>query len=314
MKKLFILFFLILLGSAAGTLQAAPKEPEISVKAEVNRAFLTIGDPVEYTVTIRHDPGIQVLTTVPPPDSDVLKIKRVEDIKQKDGKKIIEGRKFILTTFQLGEFVLNPVKIEYRSSTGAAQSISTDSIYMTVKSVAEGENKTDIRGAKSVTTIKFNKKPFIIAVAMISLLLLAFIIYRILKKSPELLKPSEPPMTPEEEALSHLNQLFDSDLIRRGKIKEYYLRFSEILRVYLEKRTGILAGESTTYEINRLLRNKDADPTLREKVIEVLEAADLAKFAKWKPEPPEIILLNQKAKAVIEIGSPKEAKGAGDGV
>lgn len=318
MKKLsFLIIGLWAIAALAPNAAQAAKEPEISVKAEVNQAFLTIGDPVEYSVTIRHAPEVQVLTTVPPPDSEILKIKKVQDIKQKDGKQIIEGRKFTLTTFQLGEYVLDPVKIEYRSGgdpKGEIKTISTDAIYLTVKSVAAGEEKTDIRGAKSVTAIKINLMPVITIAVILALILAGFILYRIFKKSPDFLKPSEPPMSPEEEAISNLNQLFDSDFLRRGKVKEYYLRFSEILRVYLEKRVGIVAAELTTYEINRSLRAKDTDIAFREKVTEVLEAADLAKFAKWKPEPTEILALNQKAKEVIEAGRPKDSQEAARGV
>ena len=50
------------------------------VKAEVNKAFLTIGDPVTYTVTVEHSPDIRILSSIPAPSSDFLEIKKVEDI------------------------------------------------------------------------------------------------------------------------------------------------------------------------------------------------------------------------------------------
>ena len=108
-------------------------------------------------------------------------------------------------------------------------------------------------------------------------------------------------------AFFNLNHLFDSDFLRRGKIKEYYLRLSEILRIYFERRFQILAIESTTYEIIRALRQKSIEPELIRKIAEVLEAADLAKFAKWIPEPSQILLLNQKSKQIVELAKPGEA-------
>ena len=106
--------------------------------------------------------------------------------------------------------------------------------------------------------------------------------------------------------MNRLNKLFDSDYVRRGKIKEYYLQLSEILRNYLERRFQILAIESTTHEILRDLSGKEIDRPLRDLLKEVLEAADLAKFAKWNPDPPQIILLNQKSKQIVEMAQPKE--------
>ena len=76
--------------------------------------------------------------------------------------------------------------------------------------------------------------------------------------------------------------------------------------VYFEKRLQILAVESTTKEIHISLKQKEMEGALVEKVIEVLEGADLAKFAKWLPEPVEIIRINKKAKEIIDDLKPKE--------
>ena len=66
--------------------------------------------------------------------------------------------------------------------------------------------------------------------------------------------------------------------------------------------------ESTTYEIIKDLKDKEIDSVLRKKIQTVLEASDLAKFAKWKPEPAEIIALNKQSKQIVEEAAPKEVK------
>lgn len=323
MKKLFSLFVFMLLcyghafadapspaPSASPSVAPEPEKPKapapISVRAEVNRASITIGDPVTYTVTLKYPPEVQVLSSIPAPEQDILKIKKVEEFKNKDGKNIVQGRKFILTTFRLGDFILDPISIQYRFNGGEIQTIETDRIYITVKSVAEGETKADIRGLKSILDIPAKVLLFILAIIGLILAIAGFFAYRrFVRKSGEE-KPAGPVLTPAEEALFNLNQLFDSDMLRRGKIKEYYLRLSEILRIYFEKRFNILAVEYTTDEIMKALKDKGIERELREKIQEVLEAADLAKFAKWKPEPAEIILINQKSKTIVEISKPVE--------
>ncbi len=287
---------------------AKPKKPaNISVKAEVSRASITIGDPVTYTITIKHGPEVQILSAIPTPDKDILKIKKVEEFKTKDGAQTVEGRKYTLTTFRLGDFVLDPVSIQYRSGGGEVETAETDQIYITVKSVAEGEQKADIRGLKSILAIPRQVLIFILLILALLLAGAGFLIYQKLKKKDGEETPKGPVLSPAEEALFNLNRLFDSDLLARGKTKEYYLRLSEILRIYFEKRYSILAVEYTTDEILKALRDKGIERELREKIQEVLESADLAKFAKWKPEPPEIILLNQKSKHIVEISKPSES-------
>ena len=308
-----ILFFLIITTASiilfTQSSYAAP-DPPISVKAEMDHAFITIGDPVEYTVTIRHHANIEILSSVPAPATDVLKIKSIEEINRKEGSLLITGRKFKLTAFRLGEFILDPVKIEYRikadSGTSPAppaeiKSIETNRIFLTVKSVAEGEEKTDIRGVKSVLSLKGKNGIWLFAGFSILCVLTALAIYRYLnKKRPLTPLADTPQLSSAEEALQHLNELFESDLLRRGKIKEYFLRFSEVLRIYLEKRFQILAVESTTYEIISALRKNNTEQSFTQKLADVLESADLAKFARWKPEPAEIISLNKKSKELIE--------------
>lgn len=282
----------------------APPPADISVKAEVNRAAITIGDPVEYTVTIKRDPSVQVLSPIPAPDASILKIRKVQDINSKEGKRIIEGRSYTLTTFKLGDFVLDPVSIQYRSGGGDPQTLTTDPIYISVKSVAAGDPKNDIRGLKMVLNLP---KAVVAALSigfLIALLILALIIYRRLRKKSGAEDNPKSVLTPEDEAFFNLNQLFDSDLLRRSKIKEYYLRLSEILRIYFERRYGILAVEYTTDEILKALKDKEIARELRVKIQEVLEAADLAKFAKWKPEPAEIVKINQKSKQIVDEAKP----------
>ena len=60
----FLLFFVSLSGASC---LAAPTTDDIRVKAEVDKAFLTIGDLVTYTVTVEHAPDIKILSDFPAP-------------------------------------------------------------------------------------------------------------------------------------------------------------------------------------------------------------------------------------------------------
>ena len=133
---------------------------------------------------------------------------------------------------------------------------------------------------------------------------IVFFVVRVLRKKGIQGLVPEPSLTPEEEALKNLHRLFESDILKRGFVKLYYLELSEILRVYFEKRYGILAVESTTFEIMRALKDQDLPKGLGDKIHYVLSSADLAKFAKWVPSPEEIAGINKKSEEIVRETAP----------
>lgn len=299
MKRFIFYFFLFL-----SFVPRALSEDPIQAKAELSNALITIGDPVEYTVTLKSTDTVQILSSIHPGFPDGLNIKKTEEFQRKEDGKNVEGKRFTLTSFDLGQYVIDPVTIQYRIGGGEVKTLTTNRVYLTVKSVAEGEEKTDIRGIKSVLSMLLRLGPWFLGISVMIAAIAGFMIYRVTRRR-GLLRTEEKKLSAEDEALRLLTELYEGDLLRRGKIKEYHFRLSEILRSYLEKRFEILANELTTYEIYRTLKNKAIDPALREKINDVLEAADLAKFAKWNPEPAKIIEMYQKSKQIVEEARPK---------
>jgi len=97
---------------------------------------------------------------------------------------------------------------------------------------------------------------------------------RAFKDSPELQEP------PHVRALGEFEQLEADGLFEKGYIKEFYFRFSEILKQYLESLMEFPAAEFTTEEI-ALHLNKEQD----RKILPLLRQADLIKFADTIPTP-----------------------------
>jgi hypothetical protein len=112
-------------------------------------------------------------------------------------------------------------------------------------------------------------------------------IRRMLRKQPVLasLKPQDPP---DLVALRELDRLKEMKLWQQGKTKEYYTRLTEIVRLYIEYRFNVPALEQTSSEILHSLRFtalEDESTFLALK--QLLELADLVKFAKVLPLPDE---------------------------
>lgn len=88
-------------------------------------------------------------------------------------------------------------------------------------------------------------------------------------------------------ALDKLDQLRKDEQWKTGRIKEYQTRLTFIIREYLENRYDIQALESTTSEITNYLKRVDFDTSHEHTLKEILQIADLVKFA--KATPPENI-------------------------
>jgi hypothetical protein len=104
------------------------------------------------------------------------------------------------------------------------------------------------------------------------------------KKVRETVETGPPPRPADEIALEELDALRDRQLYQNGKIKEYYSELSGILRRYIETRYEIPALESTSFQLLRDVEKSLGDDNLRELLKTILEDADLAKFAKHRPD------------------------------
>jgi hypothetical protein len=116
-----------------------------------------------------------------------------------------------------------------------------------------------------------------------------------------------PPRPAHEVALESLDRLRDEQLYQDGKIKEYYIRLSEIVRLYIEGRYQIPAMESTSFQ---LLRDTEAvltDQNLRAVLANLLEDADLAKFAKQRPNEETCQRDLEKAYVFVRKTTPQPA-------
>jgi hypothetical protein len=69
-----------------------------------------------------------------------------------------------------------------------------------------------------------------------------------------------------------------------GKVKEYYDRISDIIRIYIEKRFGIKAMEQTSGQLLNSMHEIQLPEYVIHDMEQILTKSDLAKFAKEKHE------------------------------
>jgi hypothetical protein len=112
-----------------------------------------------------------------------------------------------------------------------------------------------------------------------------------------------------EIAYERLGALVKDDLIKAGRIKEFYQRISDILRHYIEDRFALKAPERTTEEF--LVEMQAADILAvgdKKQIAEFLQHCDMVKFAKMHPTSEQIQRTFDLVKNFIEMTKNDESR------
>ncbi|MGC9317449.1 MAG: hypothetical protein ACP5KN_05365, partial [Armatimonadota bacterium] len=103
-----------------------------------------------------------------------------------------------------------------------------------------------------------------------------------------------------------LDELEREDLPAAGEIKEHYVRLSWILRHYVERRWAIPALEETTGMLAQSMSSSGrVDDQVAARIVEVLQRADLAKFAKHRPAAGVAREDVERARAIVRDSRPQ---------
>jgi len=281
---------------------SAEKAEHISVQSEIDHGSFTIGDRVNYQFTVEHASDIEILGILITETLQDFEIKSQEDFYLEEQGLIREGKRVELTSFLLGEYVLAPAEIRYRTADGETHELTSNVLYVTVESIdQDGQASEDIAEIKSVVDWGGHKWFWFI---LILLVIAAVVTGWFWSRRQETLIAGQTPaefLSPHEEAFIALNRLVDSNLLSQGDYKTYFSIMSEILRRYFERRFEFLALESTTDEVMAHIRSLDLDGKTRNSIRALLEICDLVKFAKHRPAPTDISRYNAQAKEIIEL-------------
>lgn len=103
-----------------------------------------------------------------------------------------------------------------------------------------------------------------------------------------------------KKALNALTDLDQKQLWQSGNIKEYQSQLTFIIRRYLEDRYHVNALEMTTDELSSALTKVDFDQKYTGELREILQIADLVKFAKATPQTDIHSMFMVKARSFVE--------------
>ena len=266
---------------------------DVKVGARIDAAQIMVGDQTRLFIEAQHNPATSQLTWATIPDTfnslEVVEKGKIDTIK--NGNVVTYKQRLLITGFDSGMFVIPRLIFPVKPSAGAAYTIHTDSVKLLVQTVPVDTTKgyKDIKGIKTVKASWLDYIWYIVGAVIAIVLIAAIIIYflRNKKNAPPVIVPSAPPEPLHVKALRQLDELEKRKLWEHNQPKEYHTELVDILRSYIEARFHVDVMESTSDEILYKAAVHKEMSVHRLLLSNILQIADLAKFAKAQPTPQE---------------------------
>jgi len=228
-------------------------------------------------------------------------VEGVEIIKEGklDTSENLISQNFIITAWDSGSYYIPPISFSANSK--------TKGLLLTVQTVIleESAELKDIKQPMKAPIGWSDIWPCLLGFIVLAIIIFMLKKYVFNKKEEEKIEKPKIIIPADITALQQLKKLDKAQLWQGGSVKEYHTKISEIIRRYTEKRFNFIALELATDEIVSELKSKVNNEQLASITI-LLQRADLAKFAKSKPDENENKESMQLARHFI--GQTKEKK------
>ena len=287
-----ILFLLIAISfHANGFAQQA------DANAELGKDWILIGDQINLKIEMSCPSDATVIwpeigDTITGQIEVVRKLP-VDTVNSDPAQKLtIYSQKLIITSFDSGYHVLPPFIILYQlKGEDEFRGVETEALLLEV-STMEVDMERDIMDISPLIDVPLSFSeilPWLLgAVAIILIILILIYYFRKRKRSEPLIQIRKKPVIPPHKvALDALQSLKTKKLWQTGRIKDYHTELTDIIRIYITDKFKIHAIELVTYEILEELEQTTVSQETRQKLSEMLEMADMVKFAKGHPLPDE---------------------------
>ena len=209
------------------------------------------------------------------------------NITNENGKQVITNT-IRLAIYNMGSFEIPAPQLLSEKEADVLPTVSPKLIVSLPNSVMN-QDSLSINPIKDIIREEANLSDYLIYLyifgGVLLMALVGYYFYRNRNKRVEVIEVETPViLLPHEKALNALTDLDNRQLWQNGDVKEYQSRLTGIIRQYLEDRYHIAALEMTTEEISNALRKLDFDQRHTGTLRDVLQIADLVKFAKAIPE------------------------------
>ena len=270
---------------------------QVVVSASIDSVQMFIGEQAKLTIKAIQ-PQDYTLQFPIFSDSIASNLELVSTLKpdtvQLENEKLQISNSYIVTAFDSALIYIPGFELKAGEETYLTNPISIKIVDMPVDTTQQAI--TDIKNVYQ-PPIDWMFYLTIVGSILLALLFLALVIYLVNKylksRKNKDTEPEPEPIDPRkahEIAYEELEVLRQKQLWQSQQFKAYYTELTEILRRYISNRYAIDAMEQTSDDIiSEFRRNKELKEKKEEiKLLsDVLQVADLVKFAKWQPLPDE---------------------------
>jgi hypothetical protein len=229
-----------------------------------------------------------------------------------ENNNVVSTYRYELEPFLSGKYSLPSFTFEFydvNSPEEKRYNLETEPVEIEVTSLL-GEQKGELKIADIESVVEVPDKPsYWWAWVLVSGVIIVVIIVLLklhLRQTGELIRIFKPA---HEIAYDRLYVLVEKDLIKAGRIKEFYGEISDIVRHYIEHRFNLRAPERTTEEFLAEIATSDLFKKQdKERLTEFLKHCDLVKFAKYDPTTEQIQETFNIVKDFIETTKSDEMK------
>jgi hypothetical protein len=310
-RNQLVFFFFLLLTTAAFS-----QETPTKAFATLDSSIVTIGDKVTLNIGVIHDASARVISASPdmPLDTSKFDVINIGHWGKEKNRLPNYSRTIVFQAFDTGFYRIPSVVFTLEAANGIKTTVESPPMLLTVNNPTGVDALVAPVGIKPIIetewTFKEDVLPFLTDYGLYFILAIAllFLAWRFWQQwktrqiPPVIQHISQPPHVIAERLLAELRA---KQLWQKGKTKEFYSELSRILRGYLEDQFKLPALEMTTDELIKMLQKRGFADDVIQKTQDLLQTADLVKFA--KVEPPVTIHDNflQNAATIVELTKPK---------
>lgn len=279
---------------------------EISFAQEVFASFsrnkILIGQQIHLTLAVKANSANQI--TWPRLKDTINKsIEILDSVISIDDKKKEFTKKYLITSFDSGYYAIPPFKFYIDT-----QLVESKPLLLEVHTVEVDTNKAikDIKNIKAesysfIESIKNWLQKYWYVPVGILVAVGFYIYYRIRKKRKN--KPVEPEiiLPLHEQLLVDLLALEKKQLWETNQVKLYYVELTNLLRNYIEKRFKVMALEQTSFQLIKNLKSSGISADGLQIIKNVLEMADMVKFAKAIPTEYDNLAVMENSKRFANL-------------
>ena len=213
-----------------------------------------------------------------------------------------------LVTFEAGERKVPGITFTVRGADGKTTALASPALTIPVASLnAQGFDPKAIREAKGAVEVPVAPVwPWVVTTA-IAALVLAIVAWSRRACLKAWFFPPAPPESPHERAMRELDSLQALALPSNGRVQEFYVQLTGVVRHLIEGHFGIRAPEQTTAEFLRSARHHPGLLEEHQRFLGgFLRSADLVKFAGDRPATTECERSLQAARQFVTETMPRE--------